>query len=156
MSDDPMSGGVAARYLPPGRGARVANSLITFLVRRGIALRGARILCVRGRSSGVWREVPVNLHEFGGGQYLVAPRGQTQWVRNLRAAGAGELRLGRRVQPFRAVELGDDEKPPVLRTYLDRWSTEVRAQFPDVRPDSPQEAFRAVAADYPVFRLLPA
>lgn len=88
-----------------------------------------------------------------GARYLVAPRGVTQWVRNLRAAGGGELALGRAVERFRAVELADDQKIDILRSYLRRWKFEVGAFFDGVGPDSPEEDFRRIAPHHPVFRI---
>jgi hypothetical protein len=61
-----------------------------------------------------------------GQRYLVAPRGDTQWVRNLRAAGRGELRWRSRIEPFRSLEVGDDEKPRISEQYLARWGYQVR------------------------------
>ena len=101
---------------------------------------GSRVLAVRGRSSGAWRTVPVNLLVVDGERYLVAPRGTTQWVRNLRAAGGGELRVGRRVEKFTAEELGDDAKPAVLRAYLRRWAFEVGVFFDGVDASSSDDA----------------
>jgi hypothetical protein len=95
----------------------------------------------------------VNLLVRDGRRYLVAPRGNTQWVRNLRAAGGGELRLGRQREPFRAVELEDAEKPPLLRAYLQKWRFEVAAFFEGVGPDASDDDLRRVAAGYPVFRI---
>jgi len=92
----------AARYLMPGRSAQLLNKVVTGLTRLGLSVWGSRVLAVRGRSSGAWRTVPVNLLTVDGERYLVAPRGATQWVRNLRAAGGGELRVGRRVEAFTA------------------------------------------------------
>lgn len=112
---------------------------------------GSRVLRVRGRRSGAWRETPVNLLTLHGVHYLVAPRGETQWVRNLRVSGDGELRVGRHVQPFTAEELGDHEKVPVLRAYLARWKWEVGVFFGGVGPDSADEELRAVAPAHPVF-----
>jgi hypothetical protein len=86
--------------------------------------------------------------------YLVAPRGNTQWVRNLRAAsGAGELRVGRRVERFRATELDDDAKPQVLRAYLKRWKFEVGVFFDGINARAPEETLRRIAPGYPVFRI---
>ncbi len=85
--------------------------------------------------------------------FLVAPRGHTQWVKNLRASGQGRLRVGRRTQAFAAVELGDDEKVPLLRAYLKKWKFEVGAFFDGVGPESPDAELRQVAPDHPVFRL---
>ena len=109
------------RYVEPGWFTRnLFNRSIRALTRLGISVLGSRELRVRGRVTGAWRSVPVNLLTHEGRQYLVAPRGETQWVRNVRAAGGGELRVGRHVDPFRAVELDDRAKPPVLRAYLRR------------------------------------
>ena len=104
----------AVRYVKPSLGTRVFNAVPSALARVGISIYGSRILAVRGRKSGAWRTVPVNLLIHDGVQYLVAPRGETQWVRNLRAIGSGELRLGRRREAFRAVELRDGDKPAIL------------------------------------------
>jgi hypothetical protein len=98
----------------------------------------------------------VNLLEHGGHRYLVSARGEGQWVRNLRAAGTGELRLGRRTEAFRGRELEDDEKVPVLRAYLKRWKFEVGVFFEGVGPDSDDAEIRAVAARHPAFEVLPA
>ena len=90
-----------------------------------------------------------------GSRYLVAPRGHTQWVRNLRASGEGRLLLGRTGERFTATELTDDEKPPLLRAYLKRWKMEVGVFFGGVGPDSPDEELRRIAPDHPVFRIAP-
>jgi deazaflavin-dependent oxidoreductase (nitroreductase family) len=111
------------------------------------------VLEVQGRKSGEWRQTPVNLLRYGDADYLVAPRGHTQWVKNLRARGQGRLRVGRRVEPFTAVELADDEKPAVLRAYLKKWKFEVGVFFAGVGPDSSDEELRRIAPDHPVFRL---
>jgi len=109
------------RYLEPGRSAAVFNSAVAWLARMGVSLLGSRELRVRGRRSGEWRTTPVNLLVVNGRRYLVAPRGQTQWVRNIRAAGGGELRLGRRIEPFRAVEVADQHvhRAPTAPSEID-------------------------------------
>ncbi|MGP4111103.1 nitroreductase family deazaflavin-dependent oxidoreductase [Streptomyces sp. 4N509B] len=129
------------------------NPFVTFLTRRGLSVWGSRELAVRGRRSGEWRRTPVNVLTVDGQRYLVAPRGHVQWTHNMRAAGGGELRLGRRREVFTAVELADDDKPEVLRAYLKRWKAEVGAFFDGVGPDSPREELRRVAPRYPVFRI---
>lgn len=142
------------RYLAPGRLTRsVMNPAMELLARLGVSVKGSRVLAVRGRTSGQWRTVPVNLLELDGRRYLVAPRGHTQWVRNLRAAGEGELRLGRRVEPFTATELADAEKPEVIRAYLERWKAEVGAFFEGLDADATDEQVAAVAPGFPVFVL---
>ena len=129
---------MAGRYLKPGLVvSRVLNPLL-------MRLHVVPTLAVRGRRSGEWRAVPVNVLELDGQRYLVAPRGDTHWVRNLRAAGRGELRTRRGAEPFTAVEVPDAEKQPIIDAYLERWGGQVRSQFKEL-PDP---------ADHPVFRLV--
>jgi hypothetical protein len=97
----------------------------------------------------------VNLLDLDGHRYIVSPRGEGQWVRNLRSAGTGELRVGRRKEAFRGRELADDEKVPVLRAYLKRWKFEVGAFFEGVGPDSGDAEILAIAARHPAFEVLP-
>jgi deazaflavin-dependent oxidoreductase (nitroreductase family) len=145
---------VAEHYQRPGWFTKnVFNRLVATLTRLGASVYGSRVLEVKGRKSGEWRQTPVNLLRYGDGEYLVAPRGQTQWVKNLRSSGEGRLRVGRRTQPFTAVELADDEKPPLLREYLKKWKFEVGAFFAGVGPDASDEELRRIGPDHPVFRL---
>jgi deazaflavin-dependent oxidoreductase (nitroreductase family) len=111
------------------------------------------VLEVQGRKTGEWRQTPVNLLRYEGAEYLVAPRGHTQWVKNLRASGQGRLRVGRRAQPFTAAELPDEDKPALLRAYLKKWKFEVGVFFDGVGPDSPDDELRRIAPDHPVFRV---
>jgi deazaflavin-dependent oxidoreductase (nitroreductase family) len=144
--------GGTTRYLEPGWFTRnVFNRTVRRLTRMGISVLGSRELRVRGRTSGEWRTVPVNLLTLDDRQYLVAPRGVTQWVRNVRAGGGGELRVGRRVEAFRAVELDDAAKPAILRAYLERWKAEVGVFFDGVGPDATDAELAAIAGGYPVF-----
>src|SRR6476619_7519484 len=110
----------AARYVRPGRGTTLFNGIVAALTRAGVSVWGSRVLAVRGRTSGEMRTTPVNLLTVDGERYLVAPRGVTQWVRNIRAAGEAELRVGRRVERVRLVELPVEQRVPVLRVYLQR------------------------------------
>jgi deazaflavin-dependent oxidoreductase (nitroreductase family) len=130
---------------------RIFNKSVEGLTRHGISIWGSRVLAVRGRTSGEWRTTPVNPLTYEGKRYLVAPRGHTQWVRNMRVAGGGELRVGRRVENFTATELPDEQKPGVLRAYLKRWKFEVGVFFDGVGPDAPDEKLLAIAPGYPVF-----
>ncbi|GAA2737626.1 nitroreductase/quinone reductase family protein [Actinocorallia aurantiaca] len=142
------------RYVEAGRTGNVFNSFVGWLTGRGVSLWGANLVAVRGRKSGEWRTNPVNPLTVDGERYLVAPRGHTQWVRNLRAAGGhGELRLGRKSTPFGAVELADEEKPDILRAYLKRWKFEVGIFFDGLDHTSSDEELLRVAEGYPVFRL---
>jgi len=146
---------VANHYRAPGWFTlNVLNPAVAVLTRRGVSVLGSRVLGVRGRTSGQWRTTPVNLLTLGDRRYLVAPRGESQWVRNLRAAGTGELRLGRRTEQFRGRELSDDEKVPVLRAYLKRWKAEVGIFFEGVGPDASDEQIRSIAPRHPAFEVL--
>jgi deazaflavin-dependent oxidoreductase (nitroreductase family) len=151
-----QTGLVPAHYRAPGWFTRnVLNRSVAFLTRHGVSVLGSRVLAVRGRTSGVWRTTPVNLLDHQGRRYLVSPRGEGQWVRNLRVAGTGELRVGRRTETFRGRELSDEEKTPVLRAYLKRWKFEIGVFFDGVGPDSSDAEILAIAAQHPAFEVLP-
>ena len=140
------------RYLAPGWFTRnVFNRAVRWLARRGVSLAGSRELRVVGRTSGQVRTTVVNVLEVDGQRYLVAPRGTTQWVRNLRVAGTGSLRIGRRFEPFAAEELADDAKGPVLRAYVERWRWEVGQFFEDLPKDPTDDDLAAIADSFPVF-----
>src|ERR1700743_2067243 len=107
---------MAQEFQEPGWFTRhVFNPTVNIAMKLGISLAGSRILEVKGRKSGEWRRTPVNLLVFEGERYLVAPRGVTQWVRNMRVSGGGRLVFGRRVEEFEATELPEAERPPLLR-----------------------------------------
>jgi len=143
------------RYVQPSRFDALVNRAVRRLVRMGISVWGARDLRLRGRKSGEIRSNVVNLLELDGAQFLVAPRGTTEWVKNLRAAGGGELRVGRRATQFEADELPDSEKVVVLRAYLKRWKWEIGKFFQGVGPDSTEAELAAIAPGYPIFRIRP-
>ena len=141
-------------YRKPGLFTQhVLNRAVAALTRAGVSVSGSAILRVRGRKSGAWRENPVNLLPHQGDHFLVSPRGETQWVRNLRVARAGELRVGRRVRRFTAEEVAADERAEVVRAYLKRWKWEVGVFFGGVGPDSTAAELHAESPYHPVFRL---
>jgi deazaflavin-dependent oxidoreductase (nitroreductase family) len=147
---------MADHYKAPDPFTRhVFNPLVAWLTKLGIGVYGSRVLEVRGRKSGEWRSTPVNLLTVDGVEYLVAPRGHTQWVRNMRVAGGGRLRIGRRVRDIQVSELGDEVKPPILRAYLKRWSWEVGMFFDGVNAKSSDEDLLRIAPDHPIFQLEP-
>jgi deazaflavin-dependent oxidoreductase (nitroreductase family) len=130
------------------------NPMIAGATRLGLSMRGSRILAVRGRKSGEWRTTVVNLLNYDGKCYLVAPRGNTQWSRNVRAAGGGELRLGRKREEFRVEELADADKLDVLRAYLKLWKMETGKWFDGVTHESSDDDVRRIASDHPAFRIV--
>ncbi|MFD5192454.1 nitroreductase family deazaflavin-dependent oxidoreductase [Streptomyces sp. NPDC058357] len=130
------------------------NGIVGWLARRGLSLFGSAELSVRGRKSGQMQRVPVNPHTHEGTRYLVSARGHSQWVRNMRAAGGGELRVGRKAHAFTAVEIADDEqKARIIRTYLKRWGWEVNEYFKGITAKSSDAELLAACPDHPVFRI---
>ncbi|MET9881771.1 nitroreductase/quinone reductase family protein [Streptomyces sp. NPDC006430] len=141
-------------YVQAGPLATRFNSLFGKLARIGISLAGSAELSVRGRKSGQMQRIPVNPHTYEGEQYLVSARGHSQWVRNMRAAGRGELRVGRKVRAFTATEVTDPAlKVPLIRAYLKKWGWEVNQYFQGVTADSSDAQILATVGDHPVFRI---
>ena len=113
-----------------------------------------QLLQVRGRKTGRVYSSPVNLLQVGGKKYLVAPRGQTQWVRNAESAGEIVLKRGSARNKYRLKPIPDSEKPEILKSYLDSYKSEVQQYFPVPAGSSPA-TFRDIASNYPVFELVP-
>ncbi|WP_405178760.1 nitroreductase/quinone reductase family protein [Nocardia sp. NBC_01377] len=144
----------STRYIAPAGFEPVMNRFFNLLPKLGISVMGSRLLAVKGRKSGEWRTTMVNLMiDDDGARYLVAPRGRTQWVRNLRVAGGGELRLGRKAENFTATEVADADKVPLLRLYLRKWGWEVGKFFEGVTKDATDEQLAEIAPGFPVFRI---
>ena len=141
------------RYEEPNRAARAANAAIRWLAEMGISIAGTRALRVRGRKSGKQRGVVINLLTVDGVDYLVSPRGNTQWARNVRAAGVVEMGPRWRSEHLRVTEVDDAAKPEVLRRYLARWYWQVKGYVAGLTPESSDEQLRAAAPSIPVFVL---
>ena len=146
---------MSVHYRAPGWFTRnVFNRTVAGLTAAGVSVKGSRVLEVRGRRSGLPRRVPVNLLDHLGELYLVAPRGETAWVRNVRADdGRLTLILGRQRQEMIATEVGDEDKVPLLREYLRRWKAEIGIFFDGVGPKSSDAEIQGIAGRHPVFRL---
>ena len=133
---------------------RLFNPAVALTTRAGISVLGSRVLEVRGRKSGLARRTPVNLLSLDGHQYLVSPRGETEWVRNVRADGGKlDLLLGSKRRHYLGHEVADADKVDVLRGYLQRWKAEVGVFFDGVGPDSTDDQIRGITHKHPVFRL---
>src|SRR5438876_425341 len=130
------------------------DAAIRFIVREppGPLLHGTGPRGYGGASLRARVSTPVDVLEHGGRRFLVAGRGETQWVRNARASGQVTLRKGMRGEACRLRALSDAEKPEVLKAYLDRFKMTVQRYFP-IPAGSPVERFAPVAAGYPVFEL---
>lgn len=144
---------MSVRYDEPDRASRAANAVIRWLAESGISIAGTRVLRVRGRKSGIRRGVVVNVLTVDGVDYLVSPRGTTQWVRNVRAAGVVEIGPRWHSRHARATEVADADKPDLLRRYLDRWYWEVKGHIAGLTPDSSEHQLGAAAPFIPVFAL---
>jgi deazaflavin-dependent oxidoreductase (nitroreductase family) len=149
---DPTTG---RHYKAPGWFTRnVFNRTVAVLTRLGISVWGSRVLEVPGRTSGEPRRTPVNLLTYEGHQYLVSPRGEGQWVRNVRANdGKLDLLVGKRRTHWVARERVDADKVDILRAYLRRWKAEVGVFFDGVGPDSSDDELHRIAPRHPVFEL---
>jgi deazaflavin-dependent oxidoreductase (nitroreductase family) len=144
---------MSTHYEEPNRAARAANALIRWLAELGISIAGTRALRVRGRKSGKQRGVVINLLTVDGVGYVVSPRGNTQWARNVRAAGVVEMGPRWRTQPIEITEVPDDAKPELLRRYLGRWYWQVKGYVAPLTPESGDDELRAAAPSIPVFVL---
>jgi deazaflavin-dependent oxidoreductase (nitroreductase family) len=141
------------RYDEPNRTARTANALIGWMAELGISVAGTRALRVRGRKTGKSRGVVVNVLRVDGVDYVVSPRGNTQWVRNVRAAGVVDVGPRWRRRRLRTTEVADPAKADLLKRYLDRWYWEVKGHIAGLTPDSGDDEINAAAPSIPVFAL---
>jgi hypothetical protein len=144
---------MSVRYDEPNRVARASSAVIRWLAESGVSILGTAALRVRGRTSGAMRSVVINLLTIDGVEYLVSPRGNTQWARNVRAAGQVETGPRWRRRSARVTELPDDAKAPILKEYLDRWHWEVKGVAGGLTPQSTVAEMTAVAPTIPVFVL---
>lgn len=143
------------RYVRPGAFTnRVVNPFMAWLVRRGVGLKGAAVLEVVGRKSGEPRTTPVNPLPLDGERYLLAPRGETEWVRNIRVAGHAALLTRGSREEFAVEEVADADKLPIIRAYLKAWAWEVGAFFEGLSVKSSDAEIAAVAGGFPVFRIV--
>jgi len=145
---------MTVRYDEPNLAARAGNKVIRWLAEAGVSIAGTRALRVRGRKTGKLRGVVINLLSVDGRDYVVSPRGNTQWARNARAAGSVETGPRWRSREVRIAEVADDAKPQLLRRYLDRWYWEVKGHVGGLTPESTDDEMRAAAPSIPVFELL--
>ena len=151
------------------RFVRTNNAVMRILIRAGVRIGTFAVLTVPGRKTGRPVDVPLIVFPCGGDDYLVAPYGVVNWVRNLRAAhGRAELRRGQATEKIRAVELPAEEAGLILKSSLRsgppgiprpivrvfrRYSV---LPYLEVDLDSSDDDFVRAALHHPVFRLRPA
>lgn len=141
-------------YQKPGFGTQhIFNPVVALATRLGLSMRGSRVLSVRGRKSGEWRSTPVNPLPVDGERYLVAPRGDTHWARNIRVSKEGVLKLGRKTEAIHVEEVPNEQKVPLLRAYLKLWGSETKTFFGVENADVTDEVLARIAPDHPIFRI---
>ena len=143
----------STKFTKPSAVERFFNSAFGFLVKIGFGLSHNFLLEVRGRKSGRVYSTPVNLLERDGKRYLVAPRGYTQWVRNVIASGEANLVKGSIRETVRLEIIADNDRPEILKAYLDRYKLTVQRYFP-IPAGSPLESFQPLVSQYPVFEVI--
>jgi hypothetical protein len=150
----PTGPGQASTALP--RWLKPVNRVIVLLQRLGIAFLSFHLLSVPGRRTGRLRTTPVSPFSVEGRRYIVS-FGQTEWVRNARAAGWGILARGRRRQRVRLLALDLEERRPILRQFPVQVPAGVRffVQVGAVRPPADPDAFAEAAPVLAVFRVEP-
>jgi deazaflavin-dependent oxidoreductase (nitroreductase family) len=132
----------------------IANPMLRFFAGSlGFGTGGIRILEVKGRKSGKWYSIPIRLLELNNRKYLVALQGETFWVKNLRAQSNGRLKLGRQITVFKAVELVNQDKLPILRAYMKRWWSVSKPLTTITSPEAPDEEFIRAEPLHPVFEI---
>ena len=139
-------------FSQPNLVERILNRAFGFLLKLGIGLAHNYLLEVRGRKTGKVYSTPVNVLEYKGKKYLVAPRGYTQWVRNVETSGEASLVQRAERTKVRLRTVADEEKPEILKAYLDRFKLTVQRYFP-IAAGSPAEAFESLAVPYPVYEI---
>ena len=142
-------------FRAPSAVERLFNKIYGTLVGLGVGFSYNYLLQVRGRKSGRIYSTPIDLLQLGGKSYLVAPRGRTQWVRNVEAAGEVMLKKGSRSNRYNVRVIAEAQRPELLKAYLEAFKAQVQRYFP-VPAGSPVEAFAPIAGNYPAFELLPA
>jgi deazaflavin-dependent oxidoreductase (nitroreductase family) len=132
----------------------VFNRFVGWLARRGVSIAGSRELEVVGRKSGEPRRTPVNPLDFDGGRYLVAPRGEVQWVKNVRVNPKAKLLKGGKAEEITLSEITDEtQRVPLIRAYLEKWRWETGVFFDGVKADAPDDELARIAPDHPAFRI---
>ena len=140
---------------PPFILTRIANPVTMKLVKLfGMDKTGVEVLTVSGRASGQPKSVPVNPLDFDGKRFLVCPRGVSEWVRNLRAAGTASLEKKGKRTVVLATEVADSEKAPILKEYLRRWEKAAGSYF-GLGADASLDQLAAIASKHPVFEIAP-
>ena len=94
------------------------NPLARRFLKVGPLLGPNALITIRGRKTGRPRTTPIALVEIGGKRWVIGTFGETNWVRNLRAAGAATISVGKRHEDVRARELSVEEGARFFRDVI--------------------------------------
>ena len=141
---------MAKKYQVNAR-VKMINRMMVQMLRWNIAPKQIYLLSVRGRKTGKLYSLPVSLVEKEGKRYLVSPYGESNWVKNARAAGEVSLQRNGNKEKLKLIEIGPKESAAVLKEYI-KMERIVRPYF-DVKPDDSLKAFEAETHLHPVFLL---
>jgi deazaflavin-dependent oxidoreductase (nitroreductase family) len=141
-------------YNRPSGLTKAMNGLFGWIAARGMGPGKTYEIEVTGRSSGEPRKVPVNIVEFEGKRYLVAPRGETEWVRNVRAAAGLAILRRKEDEDVRLTEIAEAERAPIIQKYLGENAMVTKSSF-GIEPTAPIEEFQRIAPRHPTFLVEP-
>ncbi|MEX2159485.1 MAG: nitroreductase family deazaflavin-dependent oxidoreductase [Dehalococcoidia bacterium] len=142
-------------YQRPSAMTKLSNKLMGWMAAMGLGPKKTVVLEVKGRKSGQVRTAVVNIVDYDGEMYLVAPRGNTEWSRNARAAGEATIRRARKSEHVRLDEVPAEQRAPIIRQYLSENAMVTKAHF-GIDPKAPIEEFQRIAAEHPTFRIIDA
>lgn len=142
-------------YKKPGPMVKFANSVLGFFTERGLGPQRVHKIEVRGRKSGELRTAVVAVLSYNGDRYLVAPRGNTEWSRNVQAAGGDASLLRKEREKIHLEEVPVEQRAPIIKAYLAENEVATKSYF-GVEPDDPIEKFEEIAAEHPTFKVISA
>ena len=140
-------------YRRPTKVTQTFNRFMSWLASLGLMPSDTVTLEVKGRRSGMVRSNVVTWVKQDGERYLVSPRGESEWVRNVRAADGEAVIRHRGRQRVRLEEVPAEERAPIIKAYLAKTAMATRAHF-GVDPKAEIEEFEAIAGRHPVFRIV--
>lgn len=142
-------------YRRPTMLTQMMNKLTSWLASLGLTPSDTVTLEAKGRRSGTVHSNAVTWVEQDGERYLVSPRGESEWVRNVRAADGEAVIRHRGRQPVRLEELPAEQRAPIIKAYLKKTEKATRQHF-GIDAEAELAEFEAIAARHPVFRIVEA
>ena len=140
-------------YRKPTKLTQGFNTFVSWLASLGVTPSDTVTLEIRGRRSGRVRSNAVTWVEYEGERYLVSPRGESEWVRNVRASSGEAVIRRRRRRNVRLEEVPAEQRTPILEAYLRKTASATRQHF-GLDPKAGIEEFQRIAARHPVFRIV--